>query len=136
MSGGADSPFPYCQQCRRWMEDETKLRFRYQPASTAVADRFAQEIVAGHYEVLGELGEIAEPKEKGLEFVLFSCGKNHAYHVLNLTWFRETPDPDKTDVEQMLESRIGVELVKDLIVPGEMVEYLSGFNQLEVKDAA
>jgi hypothetical protein len=120
MSKGAATPYPYCQECRRWMQDETTIRLKYDPPSTEDARTLASDLVAGEYKPLLTIDQPLEPKEKGLELSVYGCEGNCGHHVLDAIWHRTTPDPTKDEVERMLESRTGTKLVSGLKIPAEI----------------
>jgi hypothetical protein len=129
MSIGGATPYPYCQECRRWMQDEATLRLHYDPPGTEDARRLAADLVAGQYEPLYALDQPLDDKAKGLNVSVYSCEACNSQHVLEAVWFRPTPDPDKNDTEQLLESGTGRKLVGSLIVPAEVQQHIARLEQ-------
>lgn len=123
-SRNADTPYPYCQNCNRWMNNETQIRLKYDPPSTAEAQNLATGLVTEQYIALYDLQETIGPKEKGLQLSVYSCDKCDANPVLDATWYRPTPDPNKKEVEQMLESGTGTRLFRHLIVTPDVRTYI------------
>ncbi len=125
LSVNAATPYPYCRECRRWMQDEATVRLKYDPPSTEDARVLASDLVTGQYEPLLKIDESIEPTEKGLELSVYRCEGNCGCHVLDATWHRSTPDPDKNDVEQLLEKGTGTKLVSGLKGPVEVQVYVA-----------
>lgn len=123
-SRGAETPYPYCQNCKRWMSNETQVRLRYDPQSTAEAQDLAASLVSKRYTPLYDLRETISPKEKGLQLSVYSCDKCDVNPVLDAFWFRPRPDPNKMEIEKMLESGTGTRLVRHLIVAPEVRTYI------------
>jgi hypothetical protein len=132
-SGGAETPYPYCQQCKCWMNDEAKIRLRYQPSSNEEVQKLAVDLVSSRYDTLFDLNQPVEPKQKGLELSAYSCEKCNERHVLNAIWYRSTPDPEKSEVEQMLESGTGMKLVTGLIIPKEVQSHIASMTIEQAK---
>ena len=135
MSGGAPTPYPYCRECKRWMEDEATVRVRYEPESTAEARTFALDLIEGRYDSLLSLNTLLAETEKGLELSAFTCDGCDTRHVLNATWHRATPDPEASEVEQMLESGTGRRLVMGLLVPDEVRQHIVQLVRIQSANA-
>lgn len=129
MCRGAATPFPYCHSCRRWMQDAATLRLKYQPESLEQVRQLATELVAEQYESLLQLDEPVEPDAKGLEVSVFACEGCGARHVMDLRWYREKPDADRTETEQLLESAAGIGVVSGLKIPCEVQEHLASLAE-------
>ncbi len=119
------SPFPWCHSCRCWMHDAATLRLNYQPESVEDVRRLAAELVEEDYDALLQLDEPVKPKAKGLEISVFRCGRCGASHVMNLRWYRATPDPDKSETERLLESAAGIAVVTGLQIPQQVQTHMT-----------
>lgn len=128
MSLGSETPYPFCQHCQRWMRDETTRRFYYNPNSTQEVADFAADLIAERYDVLYTLNHPIDDKAKGLELSIYRCEGCNSHAVLNAKWHRMTPDTQKTETEQLLESAAGQQVVTSLIVPIEVFSHFSHFE--------
>lgn len=117
MTLGVSCPYPYCQTCRKWMDDEVSVRVQYQPETNASAKNLAAEIVTERYDSLLQLNDVIEQQEKGLAINVYACGGNECPCVMDAIWFRTDPDPDKDEVDRMLESKMGAKIVAGVTVP-------------------
>lgn len=125
MCRGAATPFPYCHHCHRWMQDSTTLRLHYQPESLEQVQQLAADVVAERYDALLQLDQPVEPDDRGLEVSVFACDRCRARSVMNLRWYRATPDPNRTATEQLLESAAGIGVVSSLEVPRDVQTHVA-----------
>ncbi len=136
LSGGIAPIYPYCQDCKKWMDNDASIRFQYDPPSTAEAHRLASELVAGNYDTLLDFNHIVKPDQKGLQVNVYRCDACKDHHALDVMWYRPTPDPDKKEIEQMFESGTGTKLVSRLIVPSEIHTHIATLSELQKEELA
>lgn len=135
MSGGGPLPFPFCQDCKCFMWDSADIRLKYDPPTHNEAELLTRAIVNEQYGPLLLLNEPVEcPKDKGLDINVFRCEKCEKRHVLNARWFPPSPDPEKSEVINLLEPHSGIELVHDLLVPEEIYHHFKHLVALQEQE--
>jgi hypothetical protein len=125
MSLGADTPYPWCQLCKRWMDESSSLRLKYDAVDTDQVRNLAADLVASQYEHLLEMDQPVEGKDKGLDISVYGCPGCGTAHVMDVRWYRATPDTEHSEVEQMLESAAGTQVVSRLKVPAEIHTHIA-----------
>jgi len=133
MSLDGELPFPWCHSCRRWMDDASTLRLRYDGTDTEQVRGLAADLVDGIYEPLLSLDEPVKAKARGLSISVFGCPCCDAPRVMDIRWYRSEPDEQHSETERMLESAAGTQVVTQLKVPAVVQQHI---QQMENRKAA